>query len=591
MNVVPAELMTVPEHSAAFMRAVSGGRAFVREGFLFLSDRDWLVAIGYPLSRQTAAGEQTPPGGDFFRVLQSVLRESRAADCWLIAPSLPAALLPYRTESDFYYTLASDSPVPGHLRNPVKKANTFLRIEESRQFGADHRGLWAEFLRFKQIKPQARELFARIPFILNAPGCDIRLLDARGPDGSLLACLVMDYAPQDFCSYLIGARCGTNTVPHAGDALFARMLQRAGEEGKKYIHLGLGVNDGIRRFKIKWGGERALAYEEAFFPAEAAPGTENPASGKQDALRGLVFSSLLSPRETPGMILPGGRWPAEHRPYTMLWELRKNGKTSWIGGTAHTFCYSFAPAFRKLFAGVEVVIFEGPLGAADLAVFDRHGKTGDADTPRLLDLLTEEEIRRLERIVQGPQGKMAGLLNMAWPHPADVRGILASHRPWSAFFTLYNAFLERCGWNLSVDLEAWEIAHEMGRRVISLENVEEQIASLESVPLDRIIRFLKSPGDWPRRMRQSRAAYLAGDLKRMLDTGAEFPTRTGAVIGMRDQRFRERMRPWLEQGDVAVFVGTAHMLNLEHMLRDDGFEVVQSLPWRRKILSRLRGRR
>jgi hypothetical protein len=152
----------------------------------------------------------------------------------------------------------------------------------------------------------------------------------------------------------------------------------------------------------------------------------------------------------------------------MLWKLTKNGKISWIGGTAHAFKYSFDGAFRKLFAGVDTVIFEGPLDAASLAAFGRHGKTRDADTPRVIDFLNEEEIRRLERVVRGPQGALASFLNMAWPSPADVRGILSAHRPWSVFFTLYYAFLERHGWTRSVDLEAWEIAHDMGRNVIGM---------------------------------------------------------------------------------------------------------------------------
>ncbi len=38
------------------------------------------------------------------------------------------------------------------------------------------------------------------------------------------------------------------------------MLEAARREGKGYIHLGLGVNEGIRRFKEKWGGRPALPY-------------------------------------------------------------------------------------------------------------------------------------------------------------------------------------------------------------------------------------------------------------------------------------------------------------------------------------------
>jgi len=273
----------------------------------------------------------------------------------------------------------------------------------------------------------------------------------------------------------------------------------------------------------------------------------------------------------------------------MLWELTKNGKASWIGGTAHSFIYSFDSSFRKLFAKVDTVIFEGQLDAVSLAAFGNHGKTRGADTPRVIDHLTEEEILHLERVVRGPQGKLAKLLNMAWHSPADVRGILSTHRPWSVFFTLYYSFLERHGWNKSVDLEAWEIAHEMGRTVIAMESIDEQIASLESVPMDRIINFLRHPEDWKRRMRQSLTFYLSGDLERMLNTSTEFPTRTSTVISLRDQRFRERMMPYIEQGRTAVFVGTAHMLNLENMLREDGFTVTKIQPtWRHKLRARFK---
>ncbi|MDR1660685.1 MAG: hypothetical protein LBR94_10210, partial [Desulfovibrio sp.] len=114
-----ADAMTVPEHSAAFMRAVSGGRPEVRDGFLFFAAQDWLIAIGYPLASGRLAGDsgdeafEIAPAGAFEQVLESALREYGASDCWAVAPRLPASLAPYRTESDAYYLLDADSPVPG----------------------------------------------------------------------------------------------------------------------------------------------------------------------------------------------------------------------------------------------------------------------------------------------------------------------------------------------------------------------------------------------------------------------------------------------------------------------------------------------
>ncbi len=78
----------------------------------------------------------------------------------------------------------------------------------------------------------------------------------------------------------------------------------------------------------------------------------------------------------------------------------------------------------------------------------------------------------------------------------------------------------------------------------------------------------------------------------MMGSSAEFPTRTEYVISRRDQRFRERMRPYLEEGRCAVFVGSAHMINLRHMLMEDGFSVRQApfglLPALRLRLRRFR---
>jgi hypothetical protein len=42
------------------------------------------------------------------------------------------------------------------------------------------------------------------------------------------------------------------------------MVRLAQSEGKAAINLGLGINDGIRRFKEKWGGVPFLPYQSAF---------------------------------------------------------------------------------------------------------------------------------------------------------------------------------------------------------------------------------------------------------------------------------------------------------------------------------------
>ncbi|SBV90555.1 conserved hypothetical protein [uncultured delta proteobacterium] len=577
MNVIErtASHATVPEHSAAFMEAMSGGKAFLEGGYVFYAAGEWLIGVGYPLA--DVPGGYSP--AEFFEALTAARRRTNARDCWVIAPELPAPLAAHEDETDVFYTLPSDALPPKGLTGPLRKAATLLRIEEGKEFTAGHRRLWAEFLRRKELRPNIRELFARTPQVLAAPGTDIRLLNAWDENGRLAACLVLDYVPAAFVSYIIGAHSREAYVPHASDLLFAAMLQNARESGKRAVHLGLGVNDGIRRFKEKWGGEATLPYRAASWKNNDPQTFSGQKTDIGKVLVGTLFAEETPQTATPaGTVLFGKRLPPEQRPYAMLWKLEKNGKTSWIGGTAHAFRYSFASSFRKLFAETDTVIFEGPLDPASMAAFSRQGYARDAETPRIADLLTEAEIRCLERVVRGPENSCARFLNMCAQNPADVRRILGEARPWCVFFTLWHAFLERHGWHQSVDLEAWRIAHEMNRVVLGMESIEEQTASLESVPLDRILRFLRNAPDWKNRMRHNARAYLDGDLHGMLGTSTEFPTRTEQVIGMRDQRFRERMRPYIEAGRTAVFVGTAHMLNLEKMLREDGFTVTQIRP-------------
>jgi uncharacterized protein YbaP (TraB family) len=59
----------------------------------------------------------------------------------------------------------------------------------------------------------------------------------------------------------------------------------------------------------------------------------------------------------------------------------------------------------------------------------------------------------------------------------------------------------------------------------------------------------------------------------MFGTRIEFPTRTELVIHRRDARFMERMRPFIEEGCCAVFVGSAHMIDLRGMLAAAGFTI------------------
>lgn len=577
--IMPAAL--VPEHSLPLMTAMSGGQHLILDNYLFFHAHNWLMAIGYPLK-----GVFDPQ--KFAAATVEAQKRTAASACFAIAPKMPDQPGATILETDRYYVLSANAPVPRRLRNYVRQAETVLDVRANTEFTAAHRKLWAEFLERAGIGMNERvaELYARTPQAMRKANGSLELLDAYDQAGNIVASLLLDYAPERFASYILGAHSRRHYVPHAVDLLFAKMLESAKKRGKRFIHLGLGVNDGILRFKKKWGAVPSLPFVMAQWEAKSANVVEvNP---------GLAMALAIL-RSSGGSVSARQflqNEPAQ-RPFAMLWRLEKQGRISWIAGTAHFFCHSFELSFRKLFRHVDNVIFEGPLDAEFMAKVSQAGKNPPQGFTPLIERLTESEIRTLEHIVNGPGTRLSRLLNQnPSRRPVDVRWLLRHGRTWYAFFTLWTSFLERTGWNQSVDMEAWQIARAMDKNVISMESLEEQLESLDSLPATRAVNFFRTCAGWPRRARMNMSAYLAGDLEKMMGSSAEFPTRTEHIVGRRDQRFRERMRPWLEAGRAAVFVGCAHMVNLRQMLAEDGFKVTQApfglwpklhMKWRRLL--------
>jgi hypothetical protein len=87
------------------------------------------------------------------------------------------------------------------------------------------------------------------------------LLSVRDREKRLSAYYVLELGAEKFLTYVVGCHSKTHYQPHASDFLFYEMVKAAQKNRKEYIHLGLGVNEGISRFKKKWGGVPFLKYE------------------------------------------------------------------------------------------------------------------------------------------------------------------------------------------------------------------------------------------------------------------------------------------------------------------------------------------
>jgi len=246
----------VPEHLVGLMGPVSKGEPFLAEDHLGFRRDNWVILVGYPLD------------GIFLRercerVVKESLDQFRPEYLWFAGPEIPASLLKTcrERESDQYYRLDLEQPEGKEaLKRKAEKAGQELTVERGHGFTADHEKLTGELFKREKLPPRIRELYRAMPEYIRQSS-QAWVLDARDKKGRLSAFYVVDSTARDFSTYVLGSHSKKNYVPHASDLLFLEMIRLTREQGKKTIQLGLGVNDGIRRFKEKWGGVPFLNYE------------------------------------------------------------------------------------------------------------------------------------------------------------------------------------------------------------------------------------------------------------------------------------------------------------------------------------------
>ncbi|MEE9609880.1 MAG: hypothetical protein V3W19_01445 [Desulfatiglandales bacterium] len=246
----------IPEHIVGLMTRVSDGEPFLIENYFCCRKEDWIIVVGYPLQRDFIISE-------FEILIDNIKKRFRPRFVSLMAPEMPPSISAscQEKENDEYYTL--DIPmrtIKSGLRRAINKALENLTVERSTEMREEHKELMLEFVERAKPPPRVRELLFKMEGYVGRSKNSI-VLNALDKKNNLTAFYVVDLAAKDFSAYVIGCHSKKNYVAGASDLLCHEMIKISMEYGKNYIHLGLGVNDGIRRFKKKWGGVPTRRYE------------------------------------------------------------------------------------------------------------------------------------------------------------------------------------------------------------------------------------------------------------------------------------------------------------------------------------------
>lgn len=262
----------------------------------------------------------------------------------------------------------------------------------------------------------------------------------------------------------------------------------------------------------------------------------------------------------------------------MIWKIKRDRKVSYLAGTAHFFPYSFKNSLRHYISHVDTVLLEGPLDERAMSMVVEQG-SGKGEGSSLYDVLDARTIIQLNKELRHPYrgtSTFISYLEIFKKHSDFLYHQTKGQSPWMAFFNIWHHYLKKRGWEYTMDLDAFKIAKDMGKKVYYLEKIEDQIEALKGIPLERIVNFIKKIEQWGVYIQGYIKHYLRGNLEELMTASGDFPTRCESIIEKREPVLYEKMKTFFEKGNTIVAVGITHIQGIKKMLFEDGY-LIQTL--------------
>lgn len=193
--------------------------------------------------------------------LGAVLDDMAADDVTVLAPLSPQAIpAGVDGETDEYWFLPLPLPeAPQKVRNMLARAGRECRVTQE-TWGAEHAALVAEHDRRHGSGEAERYIHARLSdYLTSSP--DVALFAARTMDGKLAGFCIGDFSSLGTAFYMFAFRSLT-APPGTADLLLAALAAEGEIRGHGLLNLGLGITEGVRFFKKKWGAQALLPYRE-----------------------------------------------------------------------------------------------------------------------------------------------------------------------------------------------------------------------------------------------------------------------------------------------------------------------------------------
>ncbi len=245
----------IPEQIIDYFEPISGLKAKIIGNYLLYINGETVAIIGYPINGEYDEKEVT-------QIFQSYFEEKKSMRIVIIAPKLPSTLVFEEVKTDNYYRLMLPvKHLSKKIRYMVSRAFRELAIEVGKNLTNSHREIMRDFLNRPDVDEFMDYVCSRLDLYLSRSKT-VKIINAFNKTGRLVGFDIVDLPPGRYSFYMFNFidRNG-GYVPGVSDLMMHHFLKISEEEGKLYVNMGLGINEGVKRFKVKWGAEPFLPYQ------------------------------------------------------------------------------------------------------------------------------------------------------------------------------------------------------------------------------------------------------------------------------------------------------------------------------------------
>ncbi len=289
---------STPDQLLNYVHAVSGAQSHILGNYMWHLQGEHAILVGYNL-------EEPQNTTSLDAAVQHICSLEHIQHITVLAPIRPLCA-PDTTHStnDAYYFL--DIPFSAqhqhNVRGMIQRAHQHIYItqhneEETSTLSANiptgwtsaHQELMLQYINRSDVSKEMGAIFQRLGmYCRQAP--QVKIFSAYDKEThALLGCTVGDFSSLQTAFYMFAFRSPT-APPGVAEALLYALLQEAQERGYSSCNLGLGIHDGIRFFKEKWGAKPSLPLVQTSWSltplvASSINSSSNAASGNPSKVK------------------------------------------------------------------------------------------------------------------------------------------------------------------------------------------------------------------------------------------------------------------------------------------------------------------